>query len=66
MCDCKSNHPENPVINGIPMHDRLDLKQTSLEFTAPTCGSLRRDNGQPDYCCYDCPTLLAKHSATPQ
>jgi hypothetical protein len=42
---------------GLPVHDRLDLKQQTLEYTSPECGSPRRDTGKPDYCCFHCPTL---------
>ena len=48
-------------LTGLPMHDRLDLKQQTAEYTAPQCGSLRRDTGQPDYCCFQCPVLIALH-----
>jgi len=45
---------------GLPGHDRLDLKQESLEFTSPVCGSVNRVTRKPDYCCFRCPTLLGK------
>lgn len=48
---------------GLPIHNRLDLKQQTLEYTTPECGSPRRDTGNPDYCCFNCPTLIAKHDA---
>lgn len=42
---------------GLTAHNRLDLVRQTLEFTAPECGSLRRDTGKPDFCCFSCPTL---------
>jgi hypothetical protein len=48
---------------GLAAHNRLDLIQQTLEFTAPECGSPHRQTGKPQYCCYDCPTLVALHRA---
>lgn len=39
------------------VHDRLDLRQHSEEFTAPECGSINRRTGKPDFCDFDCPLL---------
>ena len=50
-------------------HDRLDLKLSVHEYTAAACGSLslpqagdntEHGEGKPHYCCFECPTLLAK------
>ena len=43
--------------NDVKNHDRLDLVQTSEEFTAAVCGSVNAKTGKPDYCAFDCPTL---------
>jgi Zn finger protein HypA/HybF involved in hydrogenase expression len=45
---------------GLPVHDRLDLKQNSMEFTSQQCGSINRETEKPDYCCYKCPTIREK------
>lgn len=55
-CDCKGT---KPTVIGTPMHNRLDVKLESLEFTAPECGSINATTGKPEYCCFDCPTLKA-------
>ena len=44
---------------GLPVHDRLDLKQTSLEYSSVECGSINQVTGKPDYCCFNCPTIRA-------
>lgn len=45
------------ITNAKYVHDRLDLKQHSEEFTSPLCGSLNRVTGVADYCSFDCPVL---------
>jgi hypothetical protein len=45
--------------NGVPAHDRLDFVQHAEEFSSPVCGTPNRLTGKPDYCCFDCPTLVA-------
>jgi len=41
-------------------HERLDLVQQTEEFSAPQCGTVNRLTKKPDYCCFDCPTLIAR------
>lgn len=56
------------------MHDRLDLKLTTLQYVSAECGSIKSitdpgtqvPEGKPEYCCFDCPTLLEKHSNDPR
>ncbi len=43
--------------NQNPHHDRLDLKLTTKQYTAPECGSIDLTTGKPTYCDFDCPTL---------
>jgi hypothetical protein len=50
------------VRTGLPIHDRLDLRQTSLEYSDVKCGSINQLTGKPDYCCFNCPTLREKLS----
>lgn len=38
-------------------HNRLDLKLTSEQYTAPNCGSLNLETGEPEYCNFNCPVL---------
>jgi hypothetical protein len=44
-------------------HDRLDLVRETKDYTAPECGSLGRLTNKPDYCCFNCPTLVSLHKA---
>ncbi len=46
--------------DGLAVHNRLDLKQTAREWSAPECGSINQITRKPDYCCFNCPTLKAK------
>ena len=41
-------------------HDRLDLKQSSSEYSDVQCGSINQVTQKPDYCCFNCPTLKEK------
>ncbi len=43
-------------------HDRLDKKLSTLDFTAPECGSINLKTGKPEYCDFECPTLTAKQA----
>ncbi len=39
------------------VHDRLDLKQHSEEFSDPRCGTVNKLTKKPDFCSFDCPLL---------
>lgn len=45
---------------GLPVHNRLDLKQTSLEYSSVECGAINQVTGKPDYCCFNCQTIREK------
>jgi hypothetical protein len=45
---------------GVPAHDRLDLVQQTEQYAAPECGTVSPATGKSAYCCFDCPTLIAK------
>lgn len=45
------------------MHNRLDLKLSTLEYTGPECGSISLLTGEPVFCDIDCPVLMEQEPA---
>lgn len=45
------------ITNAQYVHNRLDLKQHSEEFSAPECGTVNKITKKPDFCSFDCPLL---------
>jgi hypothetical protein len=48
------------IRTGLPIHNRLDLKQMAAEWSAPECGAVNQVTHKPDYCCFNCPALKEK------
>jgi hypothetical protein len=47
----QSTHPHR-------FHNRLDLKLSTNDYTAPECGAINLSTGKPEFCDFECPALM--------